>query len=101
MRDQGGAVPGQAVSSGPDDEWGELGRRIRFLSRVGLFQDAPRALLTHVAAALQPVAVGAGQVVCREGEPGDQFFLIESGTLAVVAENGGTPRELARVYSDP
>ncbi|HEX5503634.1 MAG TPA: ATP-binding cassette domain-containing protein [Thermomicrobiales bacterium] len=97
MRDQGGATPGPAVSAGPDDEWGELGRRIRFLSRVGLFQDAPRPLLTHVAAALKPVAVGAGQVVCREGEPGDQFFLIESGTLAVVAENGGAPRDLARL----
>jgi ABC-type multidrug transport system ATPase subunit/CRP-like cAMP-binding protein len=47
--------------------------------------------------ALKPVAVGAGSTVVREGEPGEQFFLIEHGTLAVVRERHGEPHLLSRL----
>lgn len=76
---------------------GEYDRRLRFLTHVGLFQDAPQGVLASVATALTLVSAAAGTVICREGEPGDQFFLIESGTLLVLTEIGGKPYELARL----
>jgi ABC-type multidrug transport system ATPase subunit/CRP-like cAMP-binding protein len=92
----------QQQSSGPaaserDAVWGEYGRRLHFLARVGLFQGASPEVLTHVAAAMRPVTVAAGTIVCREGEPGDDFFLIEAGTLAIVTNASGDARPLARL----
>ncbi|MGN6362570.1 MAG: ATP-binding cassette domain-containing protein [Thermomicrobiales bacterium] len=92
----------QQQSSGPaaterDAVWGEYGRRLHFLARVGLFQGASPEVLTHVAAAMRPVAVAAGTIVCREGEPGDDFFLIETGTLAIVTNTSSEGRPIARL----
>ncbi|HEX5503002.1 MAG TPA: ATP-binding cassette domain-containing protein, partial [Thermomicrobiales bacterium] len=77
--------------------WGEHGRRVQFLGRVGLFQGCDRAALGPVATALKPVAVEAGGVVVREGEPGDRFYLVESGKLAILVERGGEPRQVAQL----
>lgn len=91
---------GSPVSAPPaatEAMWGEYGRRLLFLRHVGLFHGASSAILTPVAAALKLISAPAGTVVCREGEPGDQFFLIESGTLLVLTEIGGMAHELARL----
>ena len=91
---------GSPVSAPPaatEAMWGEYGWRLLFLRHVGLFQGASQAALTPVAAALKLISTPAGTVVCREGEPGDQFFLIESGTVLVLAEIGGSQQELARL----
>src|SRR6476661_3700358 len=95
MQDPGrGSV---SLPAGTEEVWGEYGRRLRFLKRVGLFQHAPLAVLTPLAAALKLVNAPAGTVICREGEPGDQLFLIESGTLLVQTEIAGNSYELARL----
>src|SRR5438270_5606031 len=99
MQNQPGS-PGGAAVSVPAAPWqarGEHDRRVQFLSRVGLFQGISPDLLAQVATALRPVSVDAGSVVCREGDPGNQFFIIEAGTLAVIAEIGDQPRQLARL----
>ena len=99
MQNQPGS-PGGAAVSVPTAPWqarGEHDRRVQFLSRVGLFQGISPDLLAQVATALRPVSVDAGSVVCREGDPGDLFFIIEAGTLAVIAEIGDQPRQLARL----
>jgi putative ABC transport system ATP-binding protein len=88
---------GTAPHDGDTSLWGEHGRRVQFLGRVGLFQGCDRATLGSVATALKPVAVEAGGVVVREGEPGDRFYLVESGTLAVIVERGGEPHQVARL----
>src|SRR5207248_8519320 len=44
---------------------------------------------------LVPVTVGAGEMVVREGEPGERFFIIRSGVLEVLREG----RLLARLQS--
>jgi hypothetical protein len=94
-RGAGVAVP--ATPGPPPDDPGERSGLVRFLGRVGLFHGSAPELLAQVAAVLRPLAVAAGDVVCREGEPGDQFYLIEAGTLAIIADIGGQPRELARL----
>jgi len=88
--------PGAGVAE-LEGAWREYGRRVLFLSRVDLFANATRDALAQVAMKLKLRTVPAGGIVCREGEIGDQSFLVEAGTLAVVAELDGRPRELALV----
>jgi MFS family permease len=40
----------------------------------------------HMATTLVPVSVAAGDVVIREGDPGDRFYVVADGELEVVAE---------------
>jgi ABC transport system ATP-binding/permease protein len=91
------APPAGTASGNGGQLWGEYGRRVAFLRRVGLFYDASPTLLAHVAAALRPLRAEPGMVICREGDPGDQFFLIDQGTLAVTIEAGSQTCELARL----
>jgi ABC transport system ATP-binding/permease protein len=80
-----------------DALWGEHGRRIQFLSRLDLFMGCDRAMLSPVATALKPVSVAPGTAVVREGEPGAQFYLIESGDLEVTVRQNGTSRSVQRL----
>lgn len=82
----------------PVDDSGKI-ERARFLRRVELFRDAPAAVLGAVAALLQPMEVAAGEVVCREGETGDRFYLIQSGTVAVSTTIGEEDHELTRLFA--
>ena len=84
-------TPGTAVPPDGDPN----SRRIQLLSGSGHFAEVSHDVLAQVATLLKPLTVPAGGIVCREGEPGDHFFLIETGTLAVTADVGGQPRELA------
>jgi ABC transport system ATP-binding/permease protein len=67
------------------------------LRRVPLFQQCSSATLDRVAAVLEPVSLPAGGVVFREGDPGDRFFLVAHGALAVSSDGGGQSRVLARL----
>lgn len=40
---------------------------------------------------------GDGQVIFREGEVSDKFYIVRSGQVVLTKESGGTNRELARV----
>jgi ABC-type multidrug transport system ATPase subunit/CRP-like cAMP-binding protein len=86
---------GQGVMFDSDELWGEHGRRIRFLSRVGLFRHCSATMLAHIATMLQPVKIEPGSIICREGEPGEQLFLIEAGTLVATTIIGGKNYEIA------
>jgi MFS family permease len=55
-----------------------------------LFAGVSPAALEVAAARLVPVPVAGGEVVIREGEPADRFFIIESGTFAVDQRDPGT-----------
>lgn len=87
----------QAESGTEPQLWGEYGRRITFLRRVGLFADASSTLLAHIAAVLRPIAAPPGMVLCREGDTADLFYIIAEGTLAVTIEAGNKTCELARL----
>src|SRR4051812_46884135 len=80
-----------------EEVWGEHGRRLRLLRRIGLFQHLSTALLTNVATSLRPVSAPAGMVICREGEPDDQLYFVELGTLVVLSGPAGGVREIAHV----
>ncbi|MGI8552743.1 MAG: ATP-binding cassette domain-containing protein, partial [Dehalococcoidia bacterium] len=97
MTEQSTASPRQTQSLKLSQEWGEQGRRMRFLRRVELFRGLSPELLTSISTALKLQSAVPGGIVCREGEPADQFYLIEAGTLVVIVNSGGQLQELARL----
>jgi ABC-type multidrug transport system ATPase subunit/CRP-like cAMP-binding protein len=72
-------------------------RRSQVLRRAGIFRDLPPPVIERVAIALRPLEVPAGDVVTREGDPADRFYLVESGTLVVTGVFAERERELGRL----
>ncbi|HEY3766393.1 MAG TPA: MFS transporter [Gaiellales bacterium] len=59
--------------------------QIGLLRASPIFQPLRPPELEAVARQMQPLAVAAGSVVVREGDPGDLYYLIGSGALHVTA----------------
>lgn len=56
---------------------------VRFLGRSMLFNGWSEGDLRTIATWLRPYDVAAGTVICREGEPGHEMYLIESGQVLI------------------
>lgn len=56
------------------------------LERVSLFADLSPAHLDQLVSRLRMRRFPAGQIVCRQGEPGDQFFVIAEGEADVYVD---------------
>ena len=56
---------------------------IQLLASVPLFAPLPAPVLEGLARALVPLKVGSGEVIVREGEPGERYFAIADGEVAV------------------
>ena len=61
--------------------------KVERLAAIPLFADAGPKQLGHIAELCTEVNVPAGQVLCREGGPGHEFFVLEEGT-AVASVRG-------------
>lgn len=59
------------------------GARVELLAEVPLFSTMGRRQLAEVAAAADEVAVDAGSVLIRQGEPGSACYLVAIGSLTV------------------
>jgi len=59
---------------------------LELLRGVPLLALLPQATLEGLARALVPVEVGPGQAVIREGDHGDRFYVIETGSVEVTKE---------------
>jgi nitric-oxide synthase len=57
----------------------------RRLAAVPLFAPLEPAELERLAAQAQPVSARAGEVLVREGEPGDRMYVIDAGSVQVYA----------------
>ena len=68
---------------------GPAARRFADLARLPLFAGVPAPTLEAVAIRLVEVTVPAGQVVIRQGEPADRFYLIGTGTFEVTRREPG------------
>ena len=53
------------------------------LARVGLFADLTGETLGKLADRMQREEVTSGTMLIREGEPGDRFFVLLSGTISM------------------
>jgi hypothetical protein len=63
---------------------------VRLLRELAVFAPLPGPALEQLAVHLRPVTVLEGAEVVRQGEPGDDFYIVESGTLQVTV--GREPR---------
>ena len=58
-------------------------RELGMLRRIPLFAPLPPLAIERLAANLVPYSVPAGAVIIRQGEPGDRFYIIVSGSVHV------------------
>jgi MFS family permease len=63
-------------------------RQLGLLSGIAIFAPLPSTTLEHLARSLAPAAVTAGDVIIREGDPGDLFYVVEGGEVEVVGTDG-------------
>ncbi len=71
--------------------------RVLLLRRVQLLEDLTPEELQRVAAISTDMDFEDGELVCEQGETGDQMFVIVSGEVRVVVKQAGQPeKELAR-----
>jgi predicted MFS family arabinose efflux permease len=59
---------------------------LELLRKVSLLALLPEPTLESLARALIRIEVAAGEVFIREGDPGDLFYVIESGTVEATAD---------------
>jgi len=57
--------------------------KVEALKRAPLFEGLSRKQLTQLARVTEDVAFRAGEVLCREGERGHEFFVIMEGEVEV------------------
>jgi CRP-like cAMP-binding protein len=57
--------------------------KLRLISRVPLFQACSQAELARIASIAEQVELPQGEVVFREGEPGDDFYVLVKGSADV------------------
>jgi MFS family permease len=69
------------------------GRSLERARALALFAPLDGVVLERLAAAFRPLSLPAGSVIIREGEPGERFYLIDSGEVSV-QKNGA---EVARL----
>jgi MFS family permease len=60
------------------------------VSRLPLFAGVPGPALEAAAGRLEPVAVRKGDVIVRQGDPADRFYVIESGSFVVDQQEAAT-----------
>ena len=64
------------------------------LSRVGLLATLPGETLAKLASRMEREEIAPGGTVIREGEPGDRFYVVLSGMMAVTQSSLGQRRLL-------
>lgn len=57
--------------------------KVRLISRIPLFESCSQAELARVATITVQVDLPAGEVLTRQGEPGDSFFVLVKGSAEV------------------
>ena len=61
--------------------------KVRLISRIPLFETCSRADLARIATITVQVELPAGEVLMREGEPGDRFVVLVKGSAEVRKRN--------------
>ncbi len=59
------------------------------LNRVGLLAGLPGETLARLAKGMEREEVAPGTAIVREGEPGDRFYVVFAGMLAVTQASFG------------
>jgi anion transporter len=66
----------------------------RLLGRVDLFAGLDRVTLAKLAAHLEPRSYSAQEIIFRQAQPGDAFYLVATGSVGVYVTDRGSDTEL-------
>ena len=66
-----------------DDASVDHHREVELLRTIPIFSPLSAPVLEGLAGRLQPVRVGAGEAIVRQGEPGDRFYVVAVGEVEV------------------
>jgi len=78
----------------------DYARRVDALSKVDVFRALDAEKIDRLARRLRMVIFGPGEVILRQGDPGDSLYLVRTGRVAVeLATRGGGRREIATLSS--
>jgi CRP/FNR family transcriptional regulator, cyclic AMP receptor protein len=88
VRPAGAADEGELSAAEPDD-----------LRAVPLFQSLSDANLASLSKTVARRHATAGEILCREGEPGDEMYVVLSGTVTLSKAVGERETELGRLES--
>jgi small-conductance mechanosensitive channel len=73
----------------------EYARRVDALSRVDVFRALDAEKIDRLARRMRMIIHGPGEVVLRQGDPGDSLYVMRAGDVAVRVGTGGAQREVA------
>ena len=69
---------------------------VTVLEKVPLFEGLSRKDLEKIAKLVRGRTVGAAELVFKEGDPGDKFFIVQSGSVEILKDKAGSePDRLA------
>ncbi|HEY6569999.1 MAG TPA: MFS transporter, partial [Candidatus Limnocylindrales bacterium] len=90
------------IAGAGDVPIGEHDLALRRIARLSLFGGLPPARVEGALRRLEPLAVHAGDVIVREGDPADRFYVIDTGSFDVTQADtaGGEPRHLRTLGTD-
>ena len=66
------------------------------LRGMPIFDELPSQKLDQLAATLQPESLEAGEVLFREGDQADKFYIVESGEVVISRQVDGQEVEISR-----
>lgn len=69
-----------------DDAAVDHGRQLELLRAIPIFSPLSPPVLEGLAARLEPVLVGAGEAIVRQGDAGDRFYVVASGEVEVAID---------------
>ena len=90
------------IGTAGDVAVGEHDLALRRIARLSLFGGLSPARVEGALRRLEPLAVHAGDVIVREGDPADRFYVIDSGSFDVTQADpaGGEARHLRTLGID-
>lgn len=93
---QTGGLEARELSSGVDDESGDW---MTALLQSKAFLRIPPGNIAQIFASMEPVSFEAGQIILKQGDPGDYYYVITDGRAQVVLEDasGNSEEELAQL----
>jgi CRP-like cAMP-binding protein len=73
----------------------EYARRLDALSRVDVFRALDAGKIDRLSRRMRMIIYGPGEVVLRQGDPGDSLYVVRSGSVAVQVGTDGARKEVA------
>jgi CRP-like cAMP-binding protein len=74
----------------------EYARRVDALSRVDVFRALDGEKIDRLARRLRMIIYGPGEVVLRQGDPGDSLYVVRAGSVAVqIGGQAGSRKDVA------